>query len=126
MQTQIAAMAVDVILLRADLRVVAECSVATENQVTCLQSEMGTLKASVAILEAKTHKLEVRVEDAKAYHQVMLPEESQQCYTQRHFKILKNAVLSGICCGGVPKVDESSIVWFERDDGVLGRNTSLW
>ncbi|KAJ1135306.1 hypothetical protein NDU88_001746 [Pleurodeles waltl] len=46
MQTQIAAIAVDVNLLRADLRVVAECSVATEKQVTGLQSEMDTLKAS--------------------------------------------------------------------------------
>ncbi|KAJ1112148.1 hypothetical protein NDU88_000416 [Pleurodeles waltl] len=52
-------------LLRTDLRVVAERSVATEKQVTCLQSEIDTLKASVAILEAKTHKLEVRVEDAE-------------------------------------------------------------
>ncbi|KAJ1213819.1 hypothetical protein NDU88_001450 [Pleurodeles waltl] len=56
MQTQIAAIAVDVSLLRADLRVVAECLVATEKQVAGLQSEMDTLKASVAILEAKTHK----------------------------------------------------------------------
>ncbi|KAJ1142665.1 hypothetical protein NDU88_008978 [Pleurodeles waltl] len=65
MQTQIAAIAVDVNLLRADLRVVAERSVATEKQVMCLQSEMDTLKASVAILEAKMHKQEVRVEDAE-------------------------------------------------------------
>ncbi|KAJ1162531.1 hypothetical protein NDU88_002999 [Pleurodeles waltl] len=65
MQTQIAAIAVDVNLLRADLRVVAERSVATEKQVTCLQSDMDTLKASVAILKAKTHKLEARVEEAK-------------------------------------------------------------
>ncbi|KAJ1149157.1 hypothetical protein NDU88_001974 [Pleurodeles waltl] len=65
MQTQIAAVAVDVNLLRADLRVVAERSMATEKQVTCLQSEMDTLKASVAILEAKTRKLEARVEDAE-------------------------------------------------------------
>ncbi|KAJ1084122.1 hypothetical protein NDU88_004275 [Pleurodeles waltl] len=64
MQTQIVAIAVDVNLLRTDLRVVAERSVATEKKVTCLQSEMDTLKASVAILEAKTHKLEARVEDA--------------------------------------------------------------
>ncbi|KAJ1125986.1 hypothetical protein NDU88_004399 [Pleurodeles waltl] len=52
-QTQIVAISVDVNLLRADLRVVAERSVATEKQVMCLQSEMDTLKASVAILEAK-------------------------------------------------------------------------
>ncbi|KAJ1158047.1 hypothetical protein NDU88_010743 [Pleurodeles waltl] len=65
MQTQIAAIAVDVNLLRADLRVVAERSVATEKQVTCLQSEMDTLKALVAILEANMHKLEARVEDAE-------------------------------------------------------------
>ncbi|KAJ1081429.1 hypothetical protein NDU88_001611 [Pleurodeles waltl] len=64
MQTPIAPMAVDVNLLRADLRVVAERSVSTEKQVKCLQSEMDTLKASVAILEAKPHKLEARVEDA--------------------------------------------------------------
>ncbi|KAJ1092933.1 hypothetical protein NDU88_006043 [Pleurodeles waltl] len=56
---------IDVHLVRVDLRVVAKCSVATEKQVTCLQSEMDTLKASVAILEAKTHKLEARVEDAE-------------------------------------------------------------
>ncbi|KAJ1171927.1 hypothetical protein NDU88_003784 [Pleurodeles waltl] len=65
MQTQIAAIAVDVNLLRADLRVVEERSVATEKQVTCLQSEMDTLKASVAILEAKTRKLGARVQDAE-------------------------------------------------------------
>ncbi|KAJ1205666.1 hypothetical protein NDU88_001094 [Pleurodeles waltl] len=65
MQTQIEAIAVDVNLLRADLRVVAERSVATEKQVTCLQSDMDTLKASVGILEAKTYKLETRVEDAE-------------------------------------------------------------
>ncbi|KAJ1145717.1 hypothetical protein NDU88_012002 [Pleurodeles waltl] len=65
MQTQIAAIAVDVNLLRANLRVVAEHSVATEKQMTCLQSQMDTLKASVAILEAKTHKLETKVEDAE-------------------------------------------------------------
>ncbi|KAJ1190401.1 hypothetical protein NDU88_007139 [Pleurodeles waltl] len=65
MQTQIAAIAVDVNLLRADLRVVAERSVATEKQVTGLQSEMDMLNASVAILEAKTHKLEASVEDAE-------------------------------------------------------------
>ncbi|KAJ1112393.1 hypothetical protein NDU88_000657 [Pleurodeles waltl] len=53
MQTQIAAMAVDVNLLRTDLRVVAEHSVSTEKQVTCLQSEMDMLKASVATLELK-------------------------------------------------------------------------
>ncbi|KAJ1180250.1 hypothetical protein NDU88_005472 [Pleurodeles waltl] len=53
-QAQIAAIALNVILLRADLRVVAERSVATEQQVTCMQSDMDTLKASVAILEAKT------------------------------------------------------------------------
>ncbi|KAJ1122467.1 hypothetical protein NDU88_000954 [Pleurodeles waltl] len=58
-QTQIAAIAVDVSLLRADLRVVAERSVATEQQVTCMQSDVDTLKASVAILEAKTSKLKV-------------------------------------------------------------------
>ncbi|KAJ1136125.1 hypothetical protein NDU88_002543 [Pleurodeles waltl] len=65
MQTQIAAISVDANLLRADLRVVAERSVATEKQVTCLQSEMDTVKASMAIPEAKTHKLEARVEDAE-------------------------------------------------------------
>ncbi|KAJ1193679.1 hypothetical protein NDU88_002975 [Pleurodeles waltl] len=61
MQTQIAAIVVDVNLLRADLRVVVESSVATEKQVTCLQSDMDMLKDSVAILKAKTHKLEARV-----------------------------------------------------------------
>ncbi|KAJ1142644.1 hypothetical protein NDU88_008957 [Pleurodeles waltl] len=64
MQTQIAAIAVDINLRRADLRVVAERSVATEKQVTCLKSDMNTLKALVAILEAKTHKLEARSPEA--------------------------------------------------------------
>ncbi|KAJ1180242.1 hypothetical protein NDU88_005464 [Pleurodeles waltl] len=71
MQTQIAAIVVDVNLLRADLRVVEERSVANEKQVTDLQSEMDTLKASVAILEAKMHKLEARVEDAEAKLKVL-------------------------------------------------------
>ncbi|KAJ1114747.1 hypothetical protein NDU88_002978 [Pleurodeles waltl] len=56
-QTQIAAMVVDVNLLRADLRVVTERSVATEQQVTCMQSNVVTLKASMAILKAKMRKL---------------------------------------------------------------------
>ncbi|KAJ1213120.1 hypothetical protein NDU88_000759 [Pleurodeles waltl] len=50
-KSQIAAMAVDVNLLRADLRVVAECSVATEQQVTSMQTDIDTLKTSVAALE---------------------------------------------------------------------------
>ncbi|KAJ1120456.1 hypothetical protein NDU88_008623 [Pleurodeles waltl] len=62
---QIAAIAVDVNLLRDDLRVVAERLVATELKVTCMQSDVDTLKASVAILEGTTHKLEARVEDAE-------------------------------------------------------------
>ncbi|KAJ1108797.1 hypothetical protein NDU88_006167 [Pleurodeles waltl] len=64
-QTHIAAIAVDVNLLRADLRVVAERSVVTEQQVTCMQSDVDTLKASVAILKAKARKLEARVKDAE-------------------------------------------------------------
>ncbi|KAJ1217514.1 hypothetical protein NDU88_005108 [Pleurodeles waltl] len=64
-QTQIVAIAVDVNLLRADLRVVAERSLATEQKVTCMQSDVVTLKASVAILEAQTRKLEACVEDAE-------------------------------------------------------------
>ncbi|KAJ1098798.1 hypothetical protein NDU88_003905 [Pleurodeles waltl] len=52
------AIAVDVNLLRADLRVMAEQSVAPEQQVTCMQSDVDTLKASVDILKAKTRKLE--------------------------------------------------------------------
>ncbi|KAJ1194758.1 hypothetical protein NDU88_004044 [Pleurodeles waltl] len=75
MQTQIAAVAVDINLLRADLRVVAERSVATEKQVMGLQSEIDTLRASVAILEAKTHKLEARVKDA---------EEGKACGIRQH------------------------------------------
>ncbi|KAJ1209513.1 hypothetical protein NDU88_004891 [Pleurodeles waltl] len=67
MQTQDAAIAADVNLLRADLRVMAERSVAIEKQVTCLQSEMDMLKAPLAILEAKTDKLEAWVEDAEAW-----------------------------------------------------------
>ncbi|KAJ1083887.1 hypothetical protein NDU88_004042 [Pleurodeles waltl] len=57
-QTQIAAMAVDVNLLGADLRVVADRLAATEQQVTCIQIDIDKLKATVAILEAKTCKLE--------------------------------------------------------------------
>ncbi|KAJ1139532.1 hypothetical protein NDU88_005903 [Pleurodeles waltl] len=57
---QIAAMAVDVNLLRVDLRVVAEPSVATEKQVTSLQTDMDTLKATVPTLETKMRKLEVQ------------------------------------------------------------------
>ncbi|KAJ1154069.1 hypothetical protein NDU88_006826 [Pleurodeles waltl] len=64
-QTQIAAMVVDVNLLRAEWRVVAERWVAPEQQVTCLQIDIDTLKATVAILETKTHKLEERAEDAE-------------------------------------------------------------
>ncbi|KAJ1106504.1 hypothetical protein NDU88_003905 [Pleurodeles waltl] len=64
-QMQISAMAADVYLLRADMRVVAERSVATEQQVTCIQTDTDTLKATVAILEAKTRKLEARAEDAE-------------------------------------------------------------
>ncbi|KAJ1104788.1 hypothetical protein NDU88_002197 [Pleurodeles waltl] len=63
--TQIAAIAVYVNLLRADLRMVAERSVATEQQVTCMQTDIDTLKASVAALEAKTRKLEARADDAE-------------------------------------------------------------
>ncbi|KAJ1144720.1 hypothetical protein NDU88_011017 [Pleurodeles waltl] len=63
-QTQIVAIAVNVNLLRADLRVVAERSVATEQQVTCMQSDVDTLKALMAILKAKMRKLEPRVKDA--------------------------------------------------------------
>ncbi|KAJ1112926.1 hypothetical protein NDU88_001187 [Pleurodeles waltl] len=66
-QTQIAAIAVDVILLRADLRAVAERSVATEQKVACMQSEVDILKASVTTLEAETRKLEARVEDADVW-----------------------------------------------------------
>ncbi|KAJ1116613.1 hypothetical protein NDU88_004819 [Pleurodeles waltl] len=64
-QTQIEAIVIDVNLLRAVLRVVAERSVATEQKVTCMQSDVDKLKASVAILEAKTRKLEACVEDAE-------------------------------------------------------------
>ncbi|KAJ1139380.1 hypothetical protein NDU88_005753 [Pleurodeles waltl] len=45
-QTQIASLSVDVNLLRTDLWVVAERLVATEQRVTCMQSDMDTLKAS--------------------------------------------------------------------------------
>ncbi|KAJ1123109.1 hypothetical protein NDU88_001582 [Pleurodeles waltl] len=44
-QTQIVAIAVDVNLLRAYLRVMAERSVATDQKVTCMQSHVDTLKA---------------------------------------------------------------------------------
>ncbi|KAJ1181470.1 hypothetical protein NDU88_006677 [Pleurodeles waltl] len=45
-QTQIAAIAVDNNLLRTDLRVVAERSVATGQKVTCMQSDVDILKTS--------------------------------------------------------------------------------
>ncbi|KAJ1129677.1 hypothetical protein NDU88_008043 [Pleurodeles waltl] len=60
-QTQIAAITVDVNLLRADLRAVVERSMATEQKVTCMQSEVDILKASVTTFEAQTHKQEARV-----------------------------------------------------------------
>ncbi|KAJ1207839.1 hypothetical protein NDU88_003229 [Pleurodeles waltl] len=50
-QAQIAAIAVDVNPLIAGLRVVAERSVATEQKVTCVQSDMDIFKASEAFLE---------------------------------------------------------------------------
>ncbi|KAJ1120534.1 hypothetical protein NDU88_008699 [Pleurodeles waltl] len=50
-ETQVAAIAVDVNLLRADLRVVAERPVATEQKVTCMRSDVDILKASVASLD---------------------------------------------------------------------------
>ncbi|KAJ1165450.1 hypothetical protein NDU88_005878 [Pleurodeles waltl] len=50
-KSQIATMAVDVNLLRADLRVVTERSVATMQQVTSIQTDIDTLKTSVAALE---------------------------------------------------------------------------
>ncbi|KAJ1129426.1 hypothetical protein NDU88_007796 [Pleurodeles waltl] len=53
-KSQIAAMAVDVNLLRADLRVVAERSVVTEQQVTSMQTDIDALKTSVAAVEVKT------------------------------------------------------------------------
>ncbi|KAJ1181713.1 hypothetical protein NDU88_006915 [Pleurodeles waltl] len=64
-QKQIATMTVDVNLLRADLWVMAERLVATEQQVTCIQTDTDMLKATVAILEAKTRKLEGQAEDAE-------------------------------------------------------------
>ncbi|KAJ1082259.1 hypothetical protein NDU88_002427 [Pleurodeles waltl] len=63
-QAQIAAMAVDVNLLRVDLRVVAEHSVATEQQVIGLQADIDALKATIVTHEAKTRRLEVRADDA--------------------------------------------------------------
>ncbi|KAJ1216501.1 hypothetical protein NDU88_004102 [Pleurodeles waltl] len=57
-QAQIAAMAMDVNLLRADLRVVVERSVATEQQMNGIQTDIDDLKATVAALEAKTRRLE--------------------------------------------------------------------
>ncbi|KAJ1193409.1 hypothetical protein NDU88_002707 [Pleurodeles waltl] len=58
-------MAVDVNLLRADLRVVSERLVANEQQVTSMQRDIDTLKTSVTALEVKTHKLELRVAEAE-------------------------------------------------------------
>ncbi|KAJ1189441.1 hypothetical protein NDU88_006186 [Pleurodeles waltl] len=83
MQTQIAAISVDVNLLRTDLRVVAECSVATEKQVTCLQSEMDTLKASVAILEAKTHKQEIGTPEDE--YETAYDRQTVECYEKFPF-----------------------------------------
>ncbi|KAJ1106275.1 hypothetical protein NDU88_003676 [Pleurodeles waltl] len=55
-QAQIAAIAMDVNLLRTDLRAVTERSVATEQQVSTIQMDLDALKANVATLEAKTIK----------------------------------------------------------------------
>ncbi|KAJ1189969.1 hypothetical protein NDU88_006710 [Pleurodeles waltl] len=52
-QMEIDVMAVDVNLLRADMRVLAERSVATEQQVTCMQTDIDTLKATISILRLK-------------------------------------------------------------------------
>ncbi|KAJ1083781.1 hypothetical protein NDU88_003936 [Pleurodeles waltl] len=57
-QAQIAYIAVDVNLLRADLRVVAEHSVITEQQMNGMQIDINALKATVATLEAKMCRLE--------------------------------------------------------------------
>ncbi|KAJ1118456.1 hypothetical protein NDU88_006647 [Pleurodeles waltl] len=70
-QTQIAVIAVDVNLMRADLKVVAERSVSTEQKVTCMQPDVDILKASVATLEAQIRKLEARVKDAEAKLKVL-------------------------------------------------------
>ncbi|KAJ1193068.1 hypothetical protein NDU88_002374 [Pleurodeles waltl] len=67
-QAQITAMAVDVSLLRADLRVVAERSETTEQQVNDIKMDIDTLKATVASLEVKTHKLEATADNAAGGH----------------------------------------------------------
>ncbi|KAJ1143226.1 hypothetical protein NDU88_009537 [Pleurodeles waltl] len=53
-QTQIAAIAADVNLLRTDLGAVVERSVATEKQVSIMQMDPDALKDTVATLETKT------------------------------------------------------------------------
>ncbi|KAJ1125051.1 hypothetical protein NDU88_003490 [Pleurodeles waltl] len=79
-QTQIAAIAVDVNPLRADLRVVTERLVATEQQVACMQSDIDTLKASVATLEVKTRKLEDRGIEWEALKVVIRGESLSKSY----------------------------------------------
>ncbi|KAJ1114771.1 hypothetical protein NDU88_003002 [Pleurodeles waltl] len=64
-QGQNAAIAVYVILLRTDLRAATERSVATEKQVSIMQTNLDALKVTVATLVAKTRKLEMRVEDVE-------------------------------------------------------------
>ncbi|KAJ1195164.1 hypothetical protein NDU88_004445 [Pleurodeles waltl] len=64
-ETQIATIAIDVNLLRTDLRSVAEKSVATEKRVRTMRTELDHLKDTVATLEAKTRNLEMRVEGAE-------------------------------------------------------------
>ncbi|KAJ1186070.1 hypothetical protein NDU88_002855 [Pleurodeles waltl] len=56
-KSQIAAM--------SDLRVVAECSVATEQHVTSMRADIDNLKTPVAALEVKMRRLELRVKDAE-------------------------------------------------------------
>ncbi|KAJ1110555.1 hypothetical protein NDU88_007905 [Pleurodeles waltl] len=56
-QTQIAAIVVDVNLLRTDLCAVAERSVATEKQVSTIRTELDDLKDTVATLEGQGAKV---------------------------------------------------------------------
>ncbi|KAJ1104685.1 hypothetical protein NDU88_002094 [Pleurodeles waltl] len=64
-QAQIAAIAVNVNLLRTDLRAVGERSVATEKQVNTMQTDLDALKDTVATLEAKTCNLKMRMKYAE-------------------------------------------------------------
>ncbi|KAJ1100352.1 hypothetical protein NDU88_005438 [Pleurodeles waltl] len=64
-QTKVMTIAIDVNLLRADLRKVAERTVETETNVTELREEISVLNTAVAALKVHSSRLEARMEDAE-------------------------------------------------------------